>query len=93
LPQMVVVCDAIFDNIAVREARRMKIPIVGFVNTNANPEHVTHAIPLNTRSPQAIAFALSHLEEPMAEGKRAAKTKQEEGKTEDRTKDENRENV
>ncbi len=40
LPGVVIVIDSTFEDIAINEAKRMNIPIVAVVDTNANPEDV-----------------------------------------------------
>ena len=47
LPGIVVVVDMIGDSIAVAEANKLKIPIVGLVDTNVDPRLATHPIPAN----------------------------------------------
>lgn len=47
LPDVVFVADAKADSIAVREAKRMKIPVVGICDTNVDPTPVNYPIPAN----------------------------------------------
>ena len=54
LPGVVFVIDTRKESIAVSEARRMGIPIVGVVDTNCNPEMVDHPIPGNDDAIRAI---------------------------------------
>ena len=42
---MVIVIDSTFEDIAINEAKRMNIPIVAVVDTNANPEDVPFPVP------------------------------------------------
>jgi small subunit ribosomal protein S2 len=46
-PKAVFVVDAVRDAIAVAEARNLAIPVVGIVDTNANPDLVDYPIPAN----------------------------------------------
>jgi small subunit ribosomal protein S2 len=47
LPGVVIVIDSTFEDIAINEAKRMNIPIVAVVDTNANPEDVPFPVPGN----------------------------------------------
>ena len=62
LPALVVAVGAHDERLAVKEAKRMGIPVVGIADTNADPSQVTHAIPANDdaiRSIEAIMTAIS----------------------------------
>ena len=54
LPQAVFVIDTKKEAIAVREARKLGIPIVGIVDTNCDPDEITHPIPGNDDAIRAI---------------------------------------
>jgi small subunit ribosomal protein S2 len=54
LPGVVFIVDTRKESIAVAEARRMGIPIVGIVDTNCNPEVVDYPIPGNDDAIRAI---------------------------------------
>lgn len=47
LPAAVFVAGAYDEDLAVREAKRMGIPVVGITDTNANPDEIDYAIPAN----------------------------------------------
>ncbi|MBL0717908.1 MAG: 30S ribosomal protein S2 [Alphaproteobacteria bacterium] len=54
LPQVVIVFDIVKDNIAVKEARKLKIPVIGICDSNADPEQVDFVVPGNDDSFRAI---------------------------------------
>lgn len=54
LPDALFVVDVGFEHIAVEEARRLKIPVIGIVDTNNNPDPVDYIIPANDDSMRAI---------------------------------------
>lgn len=54
LPDALFVVDVGFENIAVEEARRLKIPVIGIVDTNNNPDSVDYVIPANDDSMRAV---------------------------------------
>lgn len=62
LPAMVVIVDLKSAEIAAREARITKIPIVALLNTNADPDMADYPIPVNTRSTESVQLILSYLE-------------------------------
>lgn len=54
LPDIVVIIDVCHDEIAVKEARKLKIPIVAIVDTNADPENIDYPIAANDDAVKSI---------------------------------------
>jgi small subunit ribosomal protein S2 len=54
LPDALFVVDVGFEHIAVEEARRLKIPVIGVVDTNNSPDNLDYIIPGNDDSMRAI---------------------------------------
>lgn len=54
LPDALFVVDVGFEHIAVEEARRLKIPVIGVVDTNNNPDNIDYIIPGNDDSMRAV---------------------------------------
>ncbi|KTD19280.1 30S ribosomal protein S2 [Legionella lansingensis] len=54
LPDALFVIDVGFEHIAVEEARRLKIPVIGIVDTNNDPDNVDYVIPGNDDSMRAV---------------------------------------
>jgi small subunit ribosomal protein S2 len=54
LPDALFIIDVGFENIAVQEARRLRIPVIGVVDTNNDPDLVDYVIPGNDDSMRAI---------------------------------------
>lgn len=69
MPDALFVINVIEDDTAIREARRMGIPVVALVDTNANPDLVTHPIPSNDDAIPAIQYMVERAVEVMKEGK------------------------
>jgi small subunit ribosomal protein S2 len=69
LPGALVVVDPGRENIAVREARKLEIPVVGLVDTDTNPELVDIVIPCNDDAFRSIKIVLSRLTDAVIEGK------------------------
>lgn len=61
LPDAVVVLDAVRDRIAIKEAAKLKIPVVAICDTNANPTGVTYVIPGNDDSIKSIEYFVNEL--------------------------------
>ncbi len=53
-PGVVIVIDSNFEDIAVYEARKLNIPIVAIVDTNANPEGISYPVPGNDDAIRSI---------------------------------------
>lgn len=68
LPDALVIIDAIEHETAIREAKRMNIPVVALINSDTNPEIVAYPIPANSRARSSIAWILSKLEGSIAAG-------------------------
>lgn len=62
-PDVVFVLDALRDKIVVKEARRMKIPVVGVVDTNADPTLVDYPIPGNDDAIKSLTYFIDTIRE------------------------------
>ncbi len=60
-PDAVVIVDSARETIAVAEARRLEIPIVAIVDTNADPSIVQYPIPANDDAIRSIRIVLQNL--------------------------------
>ncbi len=60
-PDAIVIVDSARESIAVAEARRLNIPIVAIVDTNADPSKVTYPIPGNDDAIRSIRIILQNL--------------------------------
>src|SRR5215475_4671687 len=76
LPDAVFVIDSNKEQIAVREARKLGIPVVAVVDTNCDPSEVDYVIPGNDDALRAIRLFASKISESIAEGAQAATDKQ-----------------
>src|ERR1044071_2808693 len=77
LPDAVFVIDSNKEQIAVREARKLGIPVVAVVDTNCDPTEVDYVTPGNDDALRAIRLFTSKISESIAEGAQAASDKQE----------------
>lgn len=69
LPGAVFVVDTKKDYIAVREANRLKIPVIAIVDTNCDPELIDFPIPGNDDAIRSIRLICSILANAILEGK------------------------
>jgi len=72
LPDMLFVIDSNKEEIAVREARRLGIPVVAIVDTNCDPEMVDYPIPGNDDALRAIRLFCSKIADAVIEGRSLA---------------------
>ncbi|HMB83751.1 MAG TPA: 30S ribosomal protein S2, partial [Terriglobales bacterium] len=76
LPDAIFVIDSNKEQIAVREARKLGIPVVAVVDTNCDPSEVDYVIPGNDDALRAIRLFTSKISESIAEGVHARDDKQ-----------------
>ena len=70
-PDAMFVVDSHAEAIAVREARRMGVPVVAVVDTNSDPDQVDWVIPGNDDALRAIRLFTSKIAEAVIEGRSA----------------------
>jgi small subunit ribosomal protein S2 len=76
LPDLIFVIDSNKEQIAVREARKLGIPVVAVVDTNCDPSAVDYVIPGNDDALRAIRLFASKIADSVAEGAQAATDKE-----------------
>lgn len=76
LPGAIFIIDPKNESIAVREGRRLGIPIVAVVDTNCDPDEIDYAIPGNDDAIRAIRLVASKMAEACIEGKNRYKERQ-----------------
>jgi small subunit ribosomal protein S2 len=69
LPDAVFVVDTRKEKIAVDEARKLKIPVIGIVDTNCDPDEVDFVIPGNDDALRAIRLFASKIAETVIAGR------------------------
>lgn len=68
LPDALFIVDPRKERIAVAEARRLKIPIVGIVDTNCDPDEIDVVIPANDDAIRAVKLLTSKMADAIIEG-------------------------
>ncbi len=76
LPDAIFVIDSNKEQIAVREARKLGIPVVAVVDTNCDPTEVDYVIPGNDDALRAIRLFASKISDSIAEGAQMISDKQ-----------------
>ncbi|MGQ0734574.1 MAG: 30S ribosomal protein S2 [Acidobacteriota bacterium] len=71
LPDALFVVDTRKEKIAVDEARKLKIPVVGIVDTNCDPDEVDFAVPGNDDALRAIRLFAARIAEAVMDGRGA----------------------
>ncbi|HOG30324.1 MAG TPA: 30S ribosomal protein S2, partial [Vicinamibacterales bacterium] len=69
LPDAVFVIDTKKEQIAVDEARKLKIPVIGIVDTNSDPEQVDYVIPGNDDALRSIRLFTSRIADAIVAGR------------------------
>ncbi|MDO8786159.1 MAG: 30S ribosomal protein S2, partial [Syntrophales bacterium] len=70
LPAGLFVVDTKRESIAVKEAKKLKIPIVAVVDTNCDPDYIDYVIPGNDDAIRAIRLFASKFADAVIEGKK-----------------------
>ena len=68
MPAAIVVVDPRREELAIKEASRLNIPIVALTDTNCDPDPVDYVIPANDDAIRSVRLILSRLAEAMIEG-------------------------
>ena len=74
LPHAIFVVDASREEIAVNEARRLGIPVIGIVDTNSDPDLVDYVIPGNDDALRAIKLFTSRIADAFLAGQNMSTT-------------------
>lgn len=72
LPDVLFVIDVEHERIAVKEANKLGIPVIGIVDTNSNPDGVDYVIPGNDDAIRAVQLYIESMADACAEGRSAA---------------------
>jgi small subunit ribosomal protein S2 len=84
LPSLVFIADVRREQIAVKEANKLGIPIIAMVDTNCDPDAIDYVIPANDDAIRSIKLIANKLADAVIEGQqvRAALLAEEEGEAE-----------
>jgi small subunit ribosomal protein S2 len=76
LPDAIFVIDTRKEKIAVDEARKLKIPVIGVVDTNCDPDEVDYVIPGNDDALRAIRLFTSRIADAVLNGRQLRESAQ-----------------
>ena len=69
LPDVLFVVDVEHERIAIKEANKLGIPVIGIVDTNSDPDGIDHVIPGNDDSIRAIKLYAASIADSILRGK------------------------
>ncbi|MBS3737958.1 30S ribosomal protein S2 [Mesohalobacter halotolerans] len=78
LPGALFVVDIIKENIAVKEAQKLNIPVFAMVDTNSDPREVDYVIPANDDASKSINKVVSHVADSIVGGLEKRETQKKE---------------
>ncbi|MBI4309774.1 MAG: 30S ribosomal protein S2 [Candidatus Omnitrophica bacterium] len=70
VPQAMFIVDTKKEEIAVAEANRLGIPVVGLIDTNSNPDVIQYPVPGNDDAVKSIKFIASLIADSIIEGRK-----------------------
>ncbi|HEU4701857.1 MAG TPA: 30S ribosomal protein S2 [Conexibacter sp.] len=82
IPDAMFVVDLKVEAIAVREAQRLRIPIIGLVDTNCDPDGIDYVIPGNDDAMRSCAVIAGALGDVIGEGNRIFREEEERARKE-----------
>ena len=80
LPELIFVVDQAKEEIAIKEANKLGIPVICLADTNANPDGINYIIPGNDDAIRSIKLITSKLADAVLEGKQLRENKANEAK-------------
>ena len=69
IPEAIFVTDIKHDAIAVKEAKKAKVKIIGIVDSNVSPEGIDYIIPCNDDATKAVQLVLDAMSSSISEGR------------------------
>ena len=77
LPGAIFVVDIVRENIAIKEAQKLNIPIFAMVDTNSNPKGIQYAIPSNDDASKSISKIIEYISDSIQTGLEERKSEKE----------------
>jgi small subunit ribosomal protein S2 len=69
-PKAIFLIDSKKEEIAVKEARKLNIPIIGLIDTNCNPDEIDYPIPGNDDALKSIRYITTMIADGISEGRK-----------------------
>jgi small subunit ribosomal protein S2 len=70
IPRAIFVVDTQKEETAIKEAKRLSLPVVGFIDTNSNPDLVDYPIPGNDDATKSIRLVATFIADSIIEGRK-----------------------
>jgi small subunit ribosomal protein S2 len=74
IPDAIFIVDPRKERIAVAEARKLNIPLIGIVDTNCDPDEIDYVIPANDDAIRAVKLLTSKMADAILEAKQGEET-------------------
>lgn len=71
LPSLIVITDVKYEHLAIREAKKLRIPIIALCDTNVDPDLVEYAVPANDDAVKSVTLVLDYLTQSLVSKKTA----------------------
>ena len=68
-PDLIIIFDVVKDKLAVMEAKRLNIPIIGIADSNADPEPIDYVIPGNDDALRSINLYAEYFKKTISNAK------------------------
>lgn len=78
LPAALFIVDVVKENIAVKEAKRLNIPVFAMVDTNSDPKDIDFVIPANDDASKSIEVIVGAMTDAINEGLTERKSERDE---------------
>ncbi|MBI4121688.1 MAG: 30S ribosomal protein S2 [Candidatus Ryanbacteria bacterium] len=75
MPQAIFIVDSKEEANALREARQKRVPVIALINSDCDPENITHPIPGNDNSSKSIRYVLEKARDAYLAGKKLSAQK------------------
>lgn len=89
LPDAIFVIDPRKESIAIAEARKLNIPIIGIVDTNCDPDEIDYVIPANDDAIRAVKLLTSKMADAVVEGRQGTELENEEAAEDNKSEEAN----
>lgn len=77
IPDLLYTIDVIQEDIAIKEAHLLEIPVIAIIDTNSDPEMIDYPIPANDDAIESIKLITNVIETAIIEGKKRFEEEQE----------------
>lgn len=71
MPDVIFLADVVRDRIVVKEANRLKIPVVGICDTNSDPDGIAYPIPANDDAVKSLTYLINTVKDAILAGRKS----------------------